>query len=189
MHSKASLITIITCNCTWIVTLFSELDRVVGRSRLPCWQDQSELPYIRALIKEVHRWAPIGCIGIPHAATESFSHKGRLIQKGTILFPNLVTLNRDPARYTDPDKFDPLRFINDPNDAQACAVHADWKKRDHFHYGFGRRICQGVHMGEMSLFISISRILWAFDIRKNKHCELDMFEKICKCNSRQVLDE
>ncbi|KAF2012756.1 cytochrome P450 [Aaosphaeria arxii CBS 175.79] len=157
-----------------------ELDEVVGRSRLPSLEDQPNLPYIRAVIKEVRRWAPIGCIGIPHAATESFSHNGRLIPKGTIIFPNLVTLNRDPSRYVDPDKFDPSRFFDDPNNASACAVHADWKQRDHFHYGFGRRLCPGVDMGELSLFIAVSRILWAFDIRKNANCKLDMFEKICK---------
>lgn len=42
---------------------FVELDSVVGRERLPTWDDERNLPYLRALIKEVHRWAPIGCIG------------------------------------------------------------------------------------------------------------------------------
>jgi len=41
---------------------------------------------------------------------------------------------------------------------------ADPMKRDHFSFGAGRRICPGLHLAENSLFITISRILWAFDI-------------------------
>jgi hypothetical protein len=30
-----------------------ELDRVIGRERLPTWGDEKNLPYVRSLIKEV----------------------------------------------------------------------------------------------------------------------------------------
>ena len=33
-----------------------ELDRVVGRSRLPEFSDREDLPYINALVKETMRW-------------------------------------------------------------------------------------------------------------------------------------
>ena len=32
-----------------------ELDRVVGRNRLPEYEDQADLPYISAIVKEVYR--------------------------------------------------------------------------------------------------------------------------------------
>ena len=35
-------------------------------------------------------------------------------------------------------------------------------------FGFGRRICQGIHVAERSLFIAISRLVWGFDIHKAK---------------------
>lgn len=41
----------------------AELDHIVGFKRMPDWADEPSLPYIRALIKEVHRWAPIGSFG------------------------------------------------------------------------------------------------------------------------------
>lgn len=41
----------------------TELDRIVGFKRMPDWADEPSLPYMRALIKEVHRWAPIGSLG------------------------------------------------------------------------------------------------------------------------------
>ena len=45
-----------------------ELDRVVGSDRAPEWEDLQDLPYIRALLKEVHRFRPVAPL-IPRAAT------------------------------------------------------------------------------------------------------------------------
>lgn len=36
----------------------AEIDRVVGRDRLPTLDDRSMLPYTEALILELMRWAP-----------------------------------------------------------------------------------------------------------------------------------
>ena len=41
----------------------AELDRVVGRDRLPSFTDMPHLPYIRAIVKEVLRWRPPGPMG------------------------------------------------------------------------------------------------------------------------------
>ncbi|KAL2069936.1 hypothetical protein VTL71DRAFT_14615 [Oculimacula yallundae] len=158
--------------------MFQEIDAVVGRERLPTWEDEKQLIYTRALIKEVHRWAPIGSIGIPHATTEDIHYQGCFIPKGAILLPNLVTLNRDGDRYDNPEEFDPRRHLGDELDASASAVQADYMKRDHFHYGFGRRLCLGIFIAEASLFIAIARILWAFDIQALPGLNLDMKDKI-----------
>lgn len=37
-----------------------EIDRVVGSDRLPTFQDYENLPYVRALVKEVMRWRGVG---------------------------------------------------------------------------------------------------------------------------------
>ena len=36
-----------------------ELDRVVGRDRLPDLSDRDALPYVNAVLKEIFRWQPI----------------------------------------------------------------------------------------------------------------------------------
>ena len=46
-----------------------EIDRVVGRDRLPSFRDYEHLPYIRAMVKEVMRWrgvAPLGECSLFH---------------------------------------------------------------------------------------------------------------------------
>lgn len=156
-----------------------ELDRIVGPSRLPVWDDEANLPYVRALIKEVHRWAPIGSLGIPHATSSDDTYRGYRVPKGTIVFPNLTSLSRDPDRYTDPDAFMPERFLDDDLNASASATHPDFRRRDHFHYGFGRRLCQGIFVAEASLYIVIARVLWGFDITPEPNSPpLDLADKI-----------
>lgn len=34
----------------------NEIDSVVGRDRMPTFQDYEQLPYVRALVKEIMRW-------------------------------------------------------------------------------------------------------------------------------------
>jgi len=43
-----------------------EVDRVVGRNRLPSFEDRERMPYLRAMVREVLRWWPPGPVGVPH---------------------------------------------------------------------------------------------------------------------------
>ncbi|KAG6819022.1 hypothetical protein H0H93_016256 [Arthromyces matolae] len=57
--------------------------------------------------------------------------------------------------FPSPDDFRPERFLETSNPRlQAFELP----------FGFGRRICPGMHLALNSLFINVSRILWAFDI-------------------------
>ena len=38
-------------------------DAVVGAARLPTFEDEAVLPYVRALVKEVLRWRPVAVLG------------------------------------------------------------------------------------------------------------------------------
>ena len=65
-----------------------ELDRVVGKSRLPDFNDQEDLVYIGAVVREVQRWRPIIAGGLGHATTEDDVYEGYFIPKGTTVIPN-----------------------------------------------------------------------------------------------------
>jgi cytochrome P450 len=59
-----------------------EIDRVVGRDRLPTFEDWESLPYTEAIMREVLRWKPILPLGAPRRVTEDDFYKGYLIPKG-----------------------------------------------------------------------------------------------------------
>ncbi|KAJ3540330.1 hypothetical protein NM208_g5116 [Fusarium decemcellulare] len=145
-----------------------ELDRVVGRGRLPQWDDEADLPYIRAIIKETLRWRPVNKFGMYHASTEDDWYDGHFIPQNSVVVLNWWAIQRDPTRYPDPDAFDPARYLNSPLTAAEYMNSQDPYDRDHFSYGAGRRACPGVHLAEKSLFIVISRTLWGFNIEKKK---------------------
>lgn len=65
-----------------------ELDKVIGRDRLPDFEDKEALPYIDALYKEVLRWHPVLPLGVAHAVTAEDEYKGMRIPKGSLVFPN-----------------------------------------------------------------------------------------------------
>ncbi|KAI1792390.1 cytochrome P450 [Ganoderma leucocontextum] len=134
----------------------AELDRVVGPDRLPGFEDRDRLPYLQALINETLRWRPIAVLGgSPHAVIADDEYNGMYIPKGATVFGNLAGIMHDPIMFPSPDDFRPERFLETTNPRLL-----DFN----LPFGFGRRICVGMHLAKNSLFISISRILWAFDI-------------------------
>ncbi|KAL8918842.1 MAG: hypothetical protein Q9208_007099 [Pyrenodesmia sp. 3 TL-2023] len=154
-----------------------ELDRVVGPDRLPRWKDKNLLPYTTSLIKELHRCCGVDGLGVPHATTKDDCYRGRFIPQGAGVIPNLTALHHDEELYPSPDVFQPDRFKEHHFDSASAAIQPDYISRDHFNYGFGRRLCPGIHVAEQSLYIVISRILWAFDIQKKPGYDLDMSAK------------
>lgn len=53
----------------------AEIERVVGKDHLPILNDQKDLPYVMAIIKEVLRWAPIAPLGIAASSFDIDIHE------------------------------------------------------------------------------------------------------------------
>ncbi|KAJ3504258.1 hypothetical protein NMY22_g17982 [Coprinellus aureogranulatus] len=129
-----------------------EVDRVVGRDRLPEWDDESELGYVKAVIRETMRWRTIAPMGVPHCVIEDDVYEGCVIPKGTTVIASIYTMTQDPTLFPEPDAFKPERYLEDPSLPY------------NFLFGFGRRLCPGMHVAQNSLFMVVSKILWAFDV-------------------------
>ncbi|KAK7458734.1 hypothetical protein VKT23_009734 [Stygiomarasmius scandens] len=140
-----------------------ELDRVIGRARLPSFSDMKHLPYIRAIVKEILRWQSPLPVGLPHMTMEDDYYRGYLIPKGTICIANVMGLNHDPEIYgPDSGEFHPERFLDEEG------LIKDETSEGHFTYGFGHRICVGRHVANNSLFILIATTLWSMRIEAVK---------------------
>ncbi|KAH8431937.1 cytochrome P450 [Aspergillus melleus] len=143
----------------------AEIDQVVGPNRLPVMDDLSQLPYIRACMKETLRWMPTAILGaVPHAVTQDDEYMGYLIPKGAGILHNVWAIHMDPKRHPNPRIFNPDRYQGDEQSLHDAATNPDVTKRDVFTFGAGRRICPGMHVAERSLFLGMAGILWAFDI-------------------------
>lgn len=134
----------------------AELDRVVGKGRLPQFEDRDQLPYIDALVKEVHRWSPVAPMGLPHTAVEDIYWNGYRIPQGSFVMPSIWWFCHDPDVYTDPDSFCPDRFMEPRNEPDPKTVV----------FGYGRRLCPGRHFADSSMFLVIAQMLAVFDIGK-----------------------
>ena len=139
-----------------------EIDRVVGPSRSPTWSDFHNLPYINAIVKEGHRWRPILPLNFPHALTEDDYVDGKFLPKGTVVIYNTWGMHMDEAQWERPQDFIPERYEGHKLLAsEYIAMGGDWKNRDHYGYGCGRRSCPGIHLAERNMFLSIAKLLWA----------------------------
>lgn len=108
-----------------------QIDRVVGRSRLPSFDDSDQLPYVHAVVKEVHRWRPVLPGGVPHVVTEDDEYMGYHIPKNATVIGNHWAISMDPEVYDRPEEFIPERWLENP-DLPPVAT-----------FGFGRRRCIG----------------------------------------------
>ena len=110
--------------------LQEEIDGIVGRDRLPTFEDTEKMPYLLAFIKEVHRWRPVLPGGVPHAVTADDEYMGYHIPKGATIVPGHWAISMDEQLYPNPDAFEPERFIQNPD-------------LPYSQFGFGRRKCIG----------------------------------------------
>jgi len=136
----------------------AEIDRIVGRGRLPTFADRAELPYIDCVIKETLRWKIISPLGVPHHLLEDDYYNGYWIPRGSTILPNVWAIGRDKTLYKNPDRFWPERFEGEAGEAALDPYT--------YLFGFGRRICPGLHFVDSMIFIVFTSILATLDISK-----------------------
>ncbi|KAM4729907.1 cytochrome P450 1B1 isoform 1-T2 [Anableps anableps] len=135
-----------------------EVDRVVGRGRLPSIEDQAQLPYVMAFLYEVMRFTSFVPLTIPHSTVTDTSIMGYAIPKNTVIFINQWSINHDPATWSDPESFDPDRFL-DPQGA----LNKDLVSNVLI-FSLGRRRCIGEQLSKMQLFLFTALLAHQCDI-------------------------
>ncbi|KAG2116998.1 cytochrome P450 [Suillus discolor] len=153
----------------------AEIDSVIGRDRLPAFEDKKSLPYVDAVVRETYQWMPIAPldypIGIPHATSSEDTYDGYYIPKddqwakcrtsGAIVMCNLWAISHDEKRYPDACHFIPERFI----DINGALTDDDPVQ---YIFGLGRRICPGRYIADASMWSAIVTMLSTVDISSAK---------------------
>ncbi|KAG2368721.1 cytochrome P450 [Suillus spraguei] len=136
----------------------AEIDSVIGRDRLPTFEERASLPYIDAILQETFDLAFAKHLhkGLPHATSSEDIYDGYFIPKGVTVICNTWGISQDEKCYPNASCFIPERFI-DVNDDPA-----------HFVFGFGWCICSGWYAADASLWSAIVTILATLDISSAK---------------------
>lgn len=148
-----------------------EVDAFISaHKRLPTFAERENFPYFISVQKECMRYRPTTPFGLLHEATEDckrhiahfswiesstncklFSFyfivvvRGYYIPKGTTLVSNMQGMHLNPDVYPEPGKFIPERFMNNIR-TMSAAANSRIENRDHYNFGWGRRICPGIHL-------------------------------------------
>ncbi len=84
----------------------------------------------------------------------------------------LAPVHLNESDFPEPNEFRPERFLQQRDDYPGTLGHSA--------FGWGRRICPGMHLGAASIAINIARMLWAFNIKpalneKGEKIDVDMY--------------
>ncbi|TFY55722.1 hypothetical protein EVG20_g9214 [Dentipellis fragilis] len=140
-----------------------EIDTVVGRDRLPGYEDRQSLPYVEAVYREVLRWMIVAPLSLPHAAYEDDVYEGFFIPKGAQVIVNLWAMLHNPDEYPEPEVFKPERFLT----YDGTLTDDDVK----IVFGSGRRVCSGLHVADSTVWLLLVSTLAVFNIvpAKDEH--------------------
>ncbi|GFQ00610.1 flavonoid 3'-monooxygenase [Phtheirospermum japonicum] len=136
----------------------AELDRVIGRDRWVQENDFTQLPYIEAIIMESMRLHPLATLLAPHYALEDCNVAGYDISKGTTVFINTWSIERDPRAWDAPEKFSPERFSGKETDMLGSNFAL-------LPFGSGRRRCPGYNLGLKIVRTTLANLIHGFDMR------------------------
>ncbi|GJE86824.1 cytochrome P450 [Phanerochaete sordida] len=141
----------------------AELDAVLGPgpARLPTFEDLDDLPLVWGVVYETLRFHSALPLGIPHRAMADDVYRDMHIPRDATVLVNATALARDPAVYSDPERFWPGRYQAPHSEPPPTGLG----------FGFGRRVCPGRHLAEASLCIVVASVLAVFDIAPAKDAQ------------------
>ncbi|KAL8523185.1 hypothetical protein ACS0TY_013235 [Phlomoides rotata] len=150
-----------------------ELQAVIGENKQVEESDISNLPYLQAVIKETFRYHPPGpFLARRKDENDDVKIDHYIIPKNAIVLVNMWAIGRDSRTWSNPDSFEPERFLNAENDV----------KRHSFELipCAGRRICPGVPLAYRMVHLMVASLIHNFDWKLESGItseEVDMEEK------------
>lgn len=117
--------------------------------------DLDQLTNIGYCFREVLRLCP-PVVGLGRRSIRDFEFHGHRIPANTMVSASSILVHRDPQYYSNPDKFDPLRFA--PGREEHKAHPFAWSP-----FGGGAHKCIGLHFAEMLVKVTLFEMLRSSD--------------------------
>ncbi|MED6213474.1 hypothetical protein PIB30_093797 [Stylosanthes scabra] len=148
-----------------------EIETHAGHDQLLNESNAAKIKYLQNVITETLRIYPVAPLLIPHESSTDCKVCCYDIPKGTMLFVNLWTLQRDPNLWTNPLEFVPERFEGgDDGGGEVCY--------NMIPFGAGRRACPGAGLAKRVMGHVLGALIQCFDWEKIEDGEVDMTEGI-----------
>nr|XP_017232567.1 PREDICTED: cytochrome P450 77A3-like [Daucus carota subsp. sativus] len=139
--------------------LYDEIVKTVGKNKKIDEKDIEKMPYLNAVTKELLRKHPPTYFVLSHAVTEPSKLAGYGIPLGTTVEFFTPPIGNDPKIWSDPEKFNPDRFLIGGEDADITGVTGVKMMP----FSVGRRICPGASMATIHLNLMIARLVQEFE--------------------------
>ncbi|XP_045201678.2 steroid 17-alpha-hydroxylase/17,20 lyase-like isoform X3 [Mercenaria mercenaria] len=123
-----------------------ELDRVVGKDRLPGIIDRPNLSYTEAVLHECMRLGTVAPLGAQHKTICDTEVAGYRIPKGTTVAINHWALHHDPDAWEEVDRFIPERYLDSKGKLGP-------KPNNWLPFSAGKRVCLGEFVAKPELHL------------------------------------
>ncbi|KAM6978247.1 cytochrome P450 [Tautogolabrus adspersus] len=141
--------------------LYQEVIGVCPGDKVPVSDDISQMPYLKAIIKETLRLYPV----VPGNARMCFENEivvgGYVFPKKTLFHLCHYAASYDENIFTDPNTFVPERWLRG----------AEEKTKQHpfgsIPFGFGIRACLGRRLAELEMYLLMSRLIKTYEVRRD----------------------
>ncbi|CAK9154037.1 unnamed protein product [Ilex paraguariensis] len=154
--------------------LYDEIKSTVGERKVD-EKDVEKMPYLNAVVKELLRKHPPTYFSLTHAVIEPAKLGGYDIPTDTNVEIFLPGISEDPKLWTNPEKFDPDRFLSGREEADITGVTGVKMAP----FGVGRRICPGLSMATVHVNLIIARMVQEFEWSAYPaNSKLDFTEKL-----------
>uniref|UniRef100_A0A1W7HBV7 Cytochrome P450 n=1 Tax=Scoparia dulcis TaxID=107240 RepID=A0A1W7HBV7_SCODU len=149
-------ITALIKNPSTMKKLQKEIRDMVGKKGHVNEEDLSNLPYLKAVIKEALGLYPPAPLLLPRETLQECTIGGYTIPNKALVYINAWAIARDPEYWESPEDFVPERFLNTNIDV----VGKDFGV---IPFGGGRRGCPGIAMGLATVELALANLLYSFD--------------------------
>ncbi|KAK7060436.1 hypothetical protein VNI00_001201 [Paramarasmius palmivorus] len=143
---------------------YTEIRSIVEHGQMPTLAQVDSLPFLNAIVKEVHRFHPPVPL-MPRSPDNGDIINGLTIPRKCWMFNNLWqvrspqrAMTHDETIYENPFSFNPWRFLGagnlkDPRDIT---------------FGFGRRRCPGIVLANATALLVLARVISQFTLQASE---------------------
>ncbi|VDL76500.1 unnamed protein product [Nippostrongylus brasiliensis] len=131
-----------------------ELLEVTGRSGTLSLKNRMDTPYLNATIAEIQRHSSILNNNIFRMSSADTEIGGYSVPKDTIVSAELSVILSDDSVFSNPEQFNPSRFIDDPTLLSNVIP-----------FGLGRRACLGEALARAELHLILGNLLLRYSIQ------------------------